>query len=115
MLRSMNSEQTEMEPEAGWDENVPPEAMDDVARMRADDIAILESLQSMAMSFASWLHDKGAEQMETGGDNAADRVRQLSEGFNKAARTVRFIVVLKQEVAGLRPTRHARPAGAARP
>jgi hypothetical protein len=51
--------------------------------------------------------------MEEGRETAADQVRQLSNSFNKAARAVRQIVVLKHEVAGLRPTPHARAPGPA--
>jgi hypothetical protein len=94
-------------PEPGQDADSPP---DGAARMRADDISQLEELQNMAMSFATWLHDKGAEEMEKGGSQTGDRVRQLSNSFNKAARAVRQIMVLKHEMEGLRPTPHARQA-----
>jgi hypothetical protein len=40
-------------------------------------------------------------------------VRQLSTSFNKAARAVRLSMVLKHEVAGLRPLPNVRPAAAA--
>ena len=81
--------------------------------MRAADIAQLEDLQAMAMCFAKWLHQKGADQMEGGGEKSAAEVRQLSHSFNRAARAVRQIVVLKQEVADLRPMPGSRPAVAA--
>jgi hypothetical protein len=77
--------------------------------MRAADIAQLEDLQAMAMCFANWLHQEGAEQMESGGEKSAAEVRQLSHSFNRAARAVRQIVVLKQEVAELRPMPGSRP------
>ena len=81
--------------------------------MRAADIAQLEDLQAMAMCFAKWLHRKGAEQMEVDGPKSAAEVRQLSHSFNRAARAVRQIVMLKQEVAELRPVPGSRPAAPA--
>ena len=81
--------------------------------MRAADIAQLEDLQAMAMCFAKWLHQKGAQEMEADGPKSAAEVRQLSHSFNRAARAVRQIVVLKQEVAELRPMPGSRPAVAA--
>jgi hypothetical protein len=86
---------------------------DNAARMLADDVSQLEALQAMALTFATWLHDQGAEQMENSGEAAVIRVQELSNSFNKAAQAVRRIVVLKHEVAGLRPTPHARAAGPA--
>jgi hypothetical protein len=85
-----------------------PDETGAASRMRVDDVSQLEELQNMAMSFATWLHDKGAEEMETGGERSGDKVRQLSNAFNKAARAVRQIMVLKHEMEGLRPTPHAR-------
>ncbi len=91
-------------------------AADETAAMRAADIAKLEALQAMAEGFAAWLHRKGAQAMEHAGDTdkdgarAAEQVRQLSGSFNKAARAVRQIMVLKHEIAGLRPQPGARPA-----
>ncbi len=78
--------------------------------MRAADIAQLEDLQAMAMCFAKWLHQKGAQEMEAEGPKSAAEVRQLSHSFNRAARAVRQIVMLKQEVAELRPMPGSRPA-----
>ncbi len=85
-----------------------PDETGGASRMRVYDVSQLEDLQNMAMSFATWLHDKGAEEMETGGERSGDKVRQLSNAFNKAARAVRQIMVLKHEMEGLRPTPHAR-------
>jgi hypothetical protein len=107
----MNAALPETLSEPDWDDDDPAEERDDIddaARMRADDVAWLESLQGMAMSFATWLHDKGAEEMEKDGDRATERVRQLSGSFNKAASAGRRILVLKHEVAGLRPMANAR-------
>jgi hypothetical protein len=82
----------------------------DLAAMRDADVARLEKMQDMAESFCTWLHTLGAEQMESGGDEAVARVRELSNSFNKAARAARLTVTLKHEVAGLRPLRNARAA-----
>ena len=52
----MNTTRSEIQSETDWDDDDPAEEMDvidDAARMRADDVAQLESLQSMAMSFAT--------------------------------------------------------------
>lgn len=98
-----------------------------LAAMRAADVARLEALQDMAEAFAGWLHQKGAETMaqsapqgsgeqksenQKSGDPAADRLRQLSNSFNRAARAVRQIMVLKHEVAGLRAVAGVRAAPA---
>jgi len=87
---------------------------DDAAReaLRDADVATLERMQGMAEDFAVWLHRKGAEQMAAGGDKAVAEVRALSHSFNRAARAVRQIMVLKEEAAGLRATPHARAAAA---
>jgi hypothetical protein len=82
-------------------------------RMVEADLAELADMQAMAKDFAGWLHRKGAEAMEAEGKNSAERVAALSSAFNKAARAMRQIVVLKHEVAGLRPCAHARPVAAA--
>jgi hypothetical protein len=102
----------EME-EQGEDEADDEETPDPLAVMRDADVGRLETIQSMAESFCTWLHAKGAQQMEKDTDEAVDRVRQLSTSFNKAARAVRLSMVLKHEVAGLRPVPNARPAAAA--
>jgi hypothetical protein len=81
--------------------------------MRDGDVARLERLQDMAEAFCGWLHAKGAEEMEKGADGSVETVRQLSTSFNKAARAVRLAMVLKHEVAGLRPLPHARAPGPA--
>jgi hypothetical protein len=98
------------------DEPLPDEGEegdgDALEALRGADVATLERMQGMAEDFAIWLHRQGAEQMEAGGDKAVAQVRQLSHSFNRAARAVRQIMVLKQEAAGLRPTPHARPAAA---
>ncbi len=91
-----------------WDES--EEEDETVPDMRDADVAQLEDLQAMAMTFAKWLHGQGAQQMENGGDKAAGEIRQLSHSFNRAARAVRQIVVLKHEVAELRPLPGSRPA-----
>ena len=91
-------------PRDHWDDDAP------APDMREADVAQLQDLQAMAMTFATWLHRKGAEQMEQGGDKAAGEIRQLSHSFNRAARALRQIVVLKHEVAELRPLPGARPA-----
>jgi hypothetical protein len=94
-----------------WDEDDDEDepALD----MRDADVAQLEDLQAMAMTFAKWLHGQGAQQMESGGDKAAGEIRQLSHSFNRAARAVRQIVVLKHEVAELRPLPGSRSAAPA--
>jgi hypothetical protein len=51
--------------------------------------------------------------MEADGPKSAAEVRQLSHSFNRAARAVRQIVVLKQQVAELRPMPGSRQAVAA--
>lgn len=81
---------------------------DRLAAMRDGDVARLETIQGMAESFCTWLHAKGEAQMAREDDAAADRLRQLSGSFNKAARAVRLSMVLKHEVAGLRPLPQAR-------
>src|SRR6185437_15133929 len=81
---------------------------DYLAAMRDGDVARLENIQGMAESFCTWLHAKGEAQMKRDDDDAVDKVRQLSGSFNKAARTVRLSMVLKHEVAGLRPLPQAR-------
>src|ERR1700760_3827245 len=75
--------------------------------MRDGDVARLERLQDMAEAFCGWLHAKGAQEMEKGSDGSVETVRQLSTSFNKAARAVRLAMVLKHEVAGLRPLPNA--------
>jgi hypothetical protein len=65
-------------------------------------------LQNAAKEFAMWLRAKGAEQIEKGDDDDAGKVAAISNAFNKAARAVRQIVVLKHEVAGVRPTPNSR-------
>jgi hypothetical protein len=89
------------------------EAPDPLAVMRDLDVSRLENIQSMAESFCTWLHAKGAQQMEKDTDEAVDKVRELSTSFNKAARAVRLSMVLKHEVAGLRPLPNVRPAAGA--
>jgi hypothetical protein len=84
-----------------------------VEAMRDEDVERLEKIQGMAESFCTWLHAKGAQQMEKDSDAAVDTVRQLSGSFNKAARAVRLSMVLKHEVVGLRPLPNVRAAGAA--
>jgi len=81
----------------------------DLDAMRDSDVARLENIQGMAESFCTWLHAKGEAQMKRDDDAAVDKVRQLSGSFNKAARAVRLSMVLKHEVAGLRPLPQARP------
>ena len=88
------------------------ETPDPLIVMRDADVAKLEKIQGMAEAFCGWLHAKGARQMEKDTDEAADTVRQLSASFSKAARAVRLSMVLKHEVAGLRPLPNARPAAA---
>ncbi len=95
-------------PEAGGDEAYADE--DALEALREADVATLERMQGMAEDFATWLHQKGAEQMQAQGDKAVAELRQLSHSFNRAARAVRQIMVLKEEAAGLRPTPHARAA-----
>jgi hypothetical protein len=89
--------------EAGGDHAGP-----DLDAMRDGDVARLENIQGMAESFCTWLHAKGEAQMKRDDDAAVDKVRQLSGSFNKAARAVRLSMVLKHEVAGLRPLPQAR-------
>jgi hypothetical protein len=108
-----------------YDEDEPDtETPDPLSVMRDADVGRLENIQSMAESFCTWLHAKGAQQMDKDTDKAVDNVRQLSDSFNKAARAVRLTVVLKHEAAGLRPLPNVRvpavepangnsPAGAA--
>lgn len=84
---------------------------DKLAAMRDADVARLENLQGMGESFCTWLHAKGQAQMARDDDAAVDRIRQLSGSFNKAARAVRLSMVLKHEVAGLRPLPQARAVG----
>src|SRR5579859_6508950 len=81
----------------------------DLEAMRDGDVARLENIQGMAESFCTWLHAKGEAQMKRDDDAAIDKIRQLSGSFNKAARAVRLSMVLKHEVAGLRPLPQARP------
>jgi len=76
--------------------------------MRDGDVARLETIQGMAESFCTWLHAKGAAQMQREDDDATDKIRQLSGSFNKAARAARLTMVLKHEVAGLRPLPQSR-------
>jgi hypothetical protein len=102
----------ELEEQAG-DEDGEAEAPDPLTVMRDLDVARLENIQSMAESFCTWLHAKGAQQMEKDTDAAVDKVRELSTSFNKAARAVRLSMVLKHEVAGLRPLPNVRPAAGA--
>ncbi len=71
--------------------------------LRRADVATLEALQLMALDFATWLHRKAAEAMVAGGGKAPAALQALSNGFNRAARTVRLIMILKEEAAGLRP------------
>ena len=80
----------------------------DLDAMRDGDVARLENLQGMAESFCTWLHAKGEAQMKRDDDAAVEKIRQLSGSFNKAARAVRLSMVLKHEVAGLRPLPQAR-------
>jgi hypothetical protein len=80
----------------------------DLTVMRDADVARLETIQTMSESFCTWLHAKGEEQMKQNDDAAVDKVRQLSASFNKAARAVRLSMVLKHEVAGLRPLPNVR-------
>ena len=80
----------------------------DLDAMRDGDVARLENIQGMSESFCTWLHAKGEQQMQRDDDAAVDRIRQLSGSFNKAARAVRLSMVLKHEVAGLRPLPQAR-------
>jgi hypothetical protein len=86
---------------------------DPLTVMRDADVARLETIQGMAESFCTWLHAKGEAQMKQDTDEAVDQVRQLSTSFNKAARAVRLSMVLKHEVAGLRPLPNVRPAAGA--
>ena len=88
------------------------ETPDPLSVMRDADVGTLQTIQGMAESFCTWLHTKGAQQMEKDTDEAVDMVRQLSTSFNKAARAVRLSMVLKHEVAGLRPLPNVRPAAA---
>jgi hypothetical protein len=88
------------------------DAVDPRETLRGADVATMERMQGMAEDFATWLHKKGAEQMEVGGDKAVTQLRQLSHSFNRAARAVRQIMVLKEEAAGLRPMPHARVVAA---
>jgi hypothetical protein len=89
---------------------------DPLSVMRDADVARLENIQGMAESFCTWLHAKGEAQMKQDTDEAVDKVQQLSASFNKAARAVRLSMVLKHEVAGLRPLPQSRaPAGSAGP
>jgi hypothetical protein len=88
----------------------------DLDAMRDSDVARMQNIQGMAETFCTWLHAKGEQQMKRDDDAAADRLRQLSGSFSKAARAVRLSMVLKHEVAGLRPLPQARAgnqAGAA--
>jgi hypothetical protein len=92
------------------------ETPDPLSIMRDADVARLETIQTMAESFCTWLHAKGEAQMKQDTDEAVDKVQQLSASFNKAARAVRLSMVLKHEVAGLRPLPQSRaPAAAAGP
>jgi len=96
------------------DEAGDTETPDPLTVMRDADVGTLQTIQGMAESFCTWLHAKGAQQMEKDTDEAVDQVRQLSTSFNKAARAVRLSMVLKHEVAGLRPLPNTRaPAAAA--
>ena len=80
----------------------------DLDAMRDADVARLENIQGMSESFCTWLHAKGEAQMKRDDDDAVEKIRQLSGSFNKAARAVRLSMVLKHEVAGLRPLPQAR-------
>jgi hypothetical protein len=93
--------------------NGEAETPDPLTVMRDADVGRLETIQTMAESFCTWLHAKGEAQMKLDTDEAVDKVRQLSTSFNKAARAVRLSMVLKHEVAGLRPLPHVRPAAGA--
>jgi hypothetical protein len=95
------------------DEAGDAETPDPLSVMRDADVARLENIQGMAESFCTWLHAKGEAQMKQDTDEAVEKVRQLSTSFNKAARAVRLSMVLKHEVAGLRPLPHVRPAAGA--
>ena len=97
----------ELEEQAG-DEDGEAETPDPLAVMRDADVGRLENIQSMAESFCTWLHAKGEAQMKQDTDEAVEKVRQLSTSFNKAARAVRLSMVLKHEVAGLRPLPNVR-------
>ena len=94
------------------DEAGEAETPDPLSVMRDADVGTLQTIQGMAESFCTWLHTKGAQQMEKDTDEAVEMVRQLSTSFNKAARAVRLSMVLKHEVAGLRPLPNVRPAAA---
>jgi hypothetical protein len=95
------------------DEADETEEPDPLTVMRDADVGTLQTIQGMAESFCTWLHAKGAQQMEKDTDEAVDMVRQLSTSFNKAARAVRLSMVLKHEVAGLRPLPNVRIAAGA--
>ena len=95
------------------DEADETEEPDPLTVMRDADVGTLQTIQGMVESFCTWLHAKGAQQMEKDTDEAVDMVRQLSTSFNKAARAVRLSMVLKHEVAGLRPLPNVRPAAGA--
>ena len=82
----------------------------DLTAMRDGDVARLENIQGMAESFCTWLHAKGEAQMARDDDAAVEKIRQVSGSFNKAARAVRLSMVLKHEVAGLRPLPRLAPA-----
>ncbi len=81
--------------------------------LRADAVDRLGALEDMAMDFAGWLHAQGAEEMQKGEEKSPEKVRTLSNSFGKAARAVRHIMVLRHEVAGLRPTPGTRVVGPA--
>jgi hypothetical protein len=85
---------------------------DGLTGMRNADVAWLENIQGMAGCFCTWLHAKGAAQMQRDDDKTVDTIRQLSGSFNKAARAARLTMVLKHEVAGLRPLPQSRAGGA---
>jgi hypothetical protein len=97
------------------DDDGEEETPDPLSVMRDADVARLETIQGMAESFCTWLHAKGEAQMKQDTDAAVDKVQQLSASFNKAARAVRLSMVLKHEVAGLRPLPQSRAPAAAGP
>ncbi len=98
-------------PHAAIEDRAPPPAEGEeglLEALRDADVSTLEALQLMALDFTTWPHRKGAEQMTAGGDKALAEVRALSNSFNRAARTERQIMILKEEAAGLRPTPQTR-------
>jgi hypothetical protein len=57
------------------DEAGDAETPDPLSVMRDADVARLENIQGMAESFCTWLHAKGAREMEKDTDEAVDKVR----------------------------------------